>query len=78
MVLEKFTQPPTDKVLYHNYFDSSRFKEKASGAEPEMMPCNRLALTYSAAPSATFQGGTKKRRFLREAPDTGSIGCSMK
>jgi hypothetical protein len=44
MDLEKSTQPPGKELLYHNYFNPSRFKEKAWGAEPEMIPFNRLVL----------------------------------
>ena len=44
MDLEKFTQPPKEEVLYHNYFNSSRFKEKGLGAELNMMHLSRLAL----------------------------------
>lgn len=33
MDLEKFTQPASEKVLYHNYFNSSRYKEENLGSE---------------------------------------------
>jgi hypothetical protein len=33
MDFEKSTQPPSQKVLYHNYFNSCRFKQKTWGAE---------------------------------------------